>query len=132
MSDPLLCGDSPVFRDFRAALERAAASQATLLLQGESGTGKSAATRYAHARPPARGEPLVSAASAEGYAAAAATRWLYNFGRPVPTIRAGDTDGNAATAPDPAWESFMNTPPLPGYPSTRSVAGGAATLWVDG
>jgi len=64
MSDPLLCGDSPVFRDFRAALDRAAASQATLLLQGESGTGKSAAARYAHALSPRAGGPLVSVALA--------------------------------------------------------------------
>jgi two-component system, NtrC family, response regulator HydG len=64
MSDPLLCGDSPVFRDFRAALDRASASQATLLLQGESGTGKSAAARYAHARSPRASGALVSVALA--------------------------------------------------------------------
>ncbi|TAJ09296.1 MAG: hypothetical protein EPO68_15355, partial [Planctomycetota bacterium] len=64
ISEPLLCGDSPVFRDFRAALERAATSQATLLLQGESGTGKSAAARYVHARSARSAGPFVAVALA--------------------------------------------------------------------
>lgn len=70
---------------------------------------------------------LVNAVIADGYIAGADTRYLYNFWRPITAIRAGDTDENDATAPDPAWESFMNTPPLPDYPSTHSVAGGAAS-----
>src|SRR5262249_30559778 len=70
---------------------------------------------------------LVNAVIADGYIAGADTRYLYSFWRPVTAIRAGDTDGNDATAADPAWESFMNTPPLPDYPSTHSVAGGAAS-----
>jgi hypothetical protein len=58
--------------------------------------------------------------------AGADTRYLYNFWRPVTAIRAGDTDGNDATTADPAWETFLNTPALPDYPSTHSVLGGAA------
>lgn len=69
---------------------------------------------------------LVNTVIADGYIAGADTRYHYNFWRPITAIRAGDTDENDATAPDPAWESFMNTPPLPDYPSTHSVAGGAA------
>jgi hypothetical protein len=69
---------------------------------------------------------LVNAVIADGYIAGADTRYLYNFWRPVTAIRAGDTDGNDNTAADVAWESFFNTPPLPDYPSTHSVAGGAA------
>jgi hypothetical protein len=69
---------------------------------------------------------LVNAGIADGYIAGADTRYLYNFWRPVTAIRAGDTDGNDATPGDPIWESFLNTPPLPDYPSTHSVAGGAA------
>ena len=65
---------------------------------------------------------------ADGFIAGADTRYLYNFWRPVTAIRAGDTDGNEATAADPAWETFLNTPPLPDYPSTHSVAGGAASV----
>jgi Vanadium chloroperoxidase N-terminal domain/PAP2 superfamily len=70
---------------------------------------------------------LVNTVIADGYIAGADTRYLYDFWRPVTAIRAGDTDGNDATVPDPAWESFMNTPALPDYPSTHSVAGGAAS-----
>ena len=69
---------------------------------------------------------LVNAVIADGFIAGADTRYLYNFWRPVTAIRAGDADGNEATAADPAWETFLNTPPLPDYPSTHSVAGGAA------
>ena len=70
---------------------------------------------------------LINAVIADGYIAGADTRYLYNFWRPVTAIRAGDTDKNDATAPDPTWESFLNTPPLPDYPSTHSVAGGGAS-----
>jgi hypothetical protein len=70
---------------------------------------------------------LVNAAIADGFIAGADTRYLYNFWRPVTAIRAGDTDGNDATVADVAWETYLNTPPLPDYPSTHSVAGGAAS-----
>ena len=69
---------------------------------------------------------LLNAVVADGYIAGADTRYLYNFWRPITAIRAGDSDGNDATAPEPAWETFMNTPPLPEYPSTHSVCGAAA------
>src|SRR5262245_20670326 len=65
---------------------------------------------------------LVNAVIADGYIAGADTRYLYNFWRPVTAIRAG-----AAPGGDPAWETLLNTPPLPDYPSTHSVAGGGAS-----
>ena len=71
---------------------------------------------------------LLNAAMADGYIAGADTRYLYNFWRPVTAIRAGAADGNDATTADPTWETFMNTPPLPDYPSTHSVLGGAAAV----
>jgi hypothetical protein len=71
---------------------------------------------------------LVNAVIADGFIAGADTRYLYNFWRPVTAIRGGDTDGNDATVADPRWESFMNTPAMPDYPSTHSVAGGAASV----
>jgi hypothetical protein len=51
---------------------------------------------------------------------------VYNFWRPVTAIRAGDADGNDQTVGDRFWETFLNTPPIPEYPSTHSVLGGAA------
>ena len=86
--------------------------------------GQRTLDRWEHARLFA----LLNAAMADGYIAGADTRYLYNFWRPVTAIRVGDADGNDATAADPTWESFMNTPPLPDYPSTHSVAGGAAAV----
>jgi hypothetical protein len=71
---------------------------------------------------------LVNAVVSDGYVAGADTRYLYNFWRPVTAIRAGDRDGNDATVAAPDWQSFLNTPPLPDYPSTHSVAGGAASV----
>jgi hypothetical protein len=71
---------------------------------------------------------LVNAAIADGFIAGFDTRYVYDFWRPVTAIRAADTDGNDATAANPAWESYLNTPPIPDYPSTHSVAGGAASV----
>jgi hypothetical protein len=70
---------------------------------------------------------LLNAAMADGFIAGADTRYHYNVWRPVTAIRAGDTDGNDATAADPTWETYVNTPPIPDYPSTHSVLGAAAS-----
>jgi hypothetical protein len=86
--------------------------------------GQRALDRWEHARL----FGLLNAAMADGYIAGGDTRYLYNFWRPVTAIRAGDSDGNDATAGDPSWETLMNTPPLPDYPSTHSVLGGAAAV----
>jgi hypothetical protein len=69
---------------------------------------------------------LTNMAMADGFIAGWSIRYHYNFWRPVTAIRLADADGNPATAPDPTWETFLNTPPIPDYPSTHSVLGGAA------
>jgi hypothetical protein len=69
---------------------------------------------------------LVNFAMADGFIAGWNTRYFYNFWRPVTAIRAGDTDSNAATIADPQWNTFLNTPAIPDYPSTHSVLGAAA------
>jgi hypothetical protein len=69
---------------------------------------------------------LVHTAMADGFIAGFRTKYEFEFWRPVTAIRAGDTDGNDATIPDPAWSSLLNTPNLPDYTSTHSVLGGAA------
>ncbi len=69
---------------------------------------------------------LVNFAMADGFIAGWNTRYFYNFWRPVTAIRAGDTDSNPATIADPQWNTFLNTPPIPDYPSTHSVLGAAA------
>jgi hypothetical protein len=69
---------------------------------------------------------LVNVAMADGYIGGYEAKYEFNFWRPVTAIRAGDTDGNDRTVADPAWSSFLNTPNIPDYTSTHSVAGGAA------
>jgi hypothetical protein len=69
---------------------------------------------------------LVDMAMADGYIAGFATKYDFNFWRPVTAIRA-DTDGNNRTLADPNWSTYLNTPAIPDYPSTHSVAGGAAS-----
>jgi hypothetical protein len=70
---------------------------------------------------------LVNVAIADGFIAGYDTRYHYDLWRPITAIRAADTDGNDATTADPTWESFLNTPAIPEYPSTHSIAGGASS-----
>jgi hypothetical protein len=70
---------------------------------------------------------LVNVAMADGFIAGFETKYDFNFWRPVTAIRAGDTDGNDATIPDPNWISLLNTPNIPDYTSTHSVLGGASS-----
>lgn len=55
------------------------------------------------------------------------TKYHYNFWRPVTAIRAADTDGNADTAADPTWLSYVATPPYPDYPCGLTTVAGAST-----
>jgi membrane-associated phospholipid phosphatase len=78
----------------------------------------------------ARTFALVNLAMAD----AAITSWdakrLYNYWRPITAVREADTDGNAATAADPAWLPLIATPPFPAYTSGHSTfsSAGAAVL----
>jgi hypothetical protein len=49
----------------------------------------------------------------------------YNFWRPVTAIRAGDTDGNDATEPDPTWLPLALTPNHQEYPSAHGCFTGS-------
>ena len=70
---------------------------------------------------------LVDIAMADGFIAGFATKYDFNFWRPVTAIRSGDTDGNGGTVADPTWSTYLNTPAIPDYTSTHSVLGGAAS-----
>jgi hypothetical protein len=74
----------------------------------------------------------MSMAMADGYIAGFKIRYVYDLWRPVTAIREGDTDGNDATAGDPAWNSLQNTPPVSEYPSTQSIFSGAAAATLAG
>jgi hypothetical protein len=59
-------------------------------------------------------------------------KFHYNFWRPVTAIRAGDTDGNPATDPDPAWIGLAVTPAHPEYPAAHGCwTSAAATILED-
>ncbi len=69
---------------------------------------------------------LQNTAMADGFIAGWHIRYRHDFWRPVTAIRAGDTGGNPSTVGDRTWESLLNTPANPEYPSTHSILGGAA------
>jgi membrane-associated phospholipid phosphatase len=60
-------------------------------------------------------------------------KYRYVYWRPITAIRAGDTDGNPSTDPDPNWTPWLDyfptgTPPHPEYPSGHSTVSGAAAF----
>ncbi len=69
---------------------------------------------------------LLNMALADGYVATFATKYRYNFWRPVTAIREADDDGNPDTSADPTWTPLVPTPPVPEHNSGHSVEGGAA------
>ncbi|PYU38169.1 MAG: hypothetical protein DMG54_30950 [Acidobacteria bacterium] len=70
---------------------------------------------------------MLATASADALIACWDAKYFYNFWRPVTAIRAGDTDGNSETAPDPAWIGLIITPNHPEYPAAHSCFSGAST-----
>lgn len=53
-------------------------------------------------------------------------KYHYNNWRPVTGIQHADTDGNPATAADPAWLPLIATPPFPAYSSGHSTFSSAS------
>src|SRR4029453_11627151 len=74
----------------------------------------------------ARTFALLNMALSDGLASVMEAKYHYVFWRPYTAIRAGDTDGNPRTDPDPTWEPLISTPCFPGYPSAHAVASYAA------
>ena len=69
----------------------------------------------------ARFMAMVSVAYADGLIACFDAKYHFLWWRPITAIRAGDTDGNDATAGDPAWSTLLpGTPNHPEYPSAHS------------
>jgi len=83
----------------------------------------------------ARFEAIGIAAVTNSLIAVWDAKYTYMFWRPVTAIRAGDTDGNSATEPDPAWTPFITTPSHPEYPAAHTTVGAGAlgfyTVWFE-
>jgi hypothetical protein len=83
----------------------------------------------------ARFEAIGIAAVANSLIACWDAKYTYVFWRPVTAIRAGDTDGNSETEPDPTWTPFIPTPPHPEYPAAHTTVGagvlGFYTVWFE-
>ncbi len=83
----------------------------------------------------ARFEAIGIAAVTNSLIACWDAKFTYMFWRPVTAIRAGDTDGNPETEPDPSWTPFIVTPSHPEYPAAHSTVGAGAlafyTVWFD-
>jgi hypothetical protein len=74
----------------------------------------------------ARAFALVNFAMADGFIAGFEAKYRFRYWRPETAIREAGTDGNRWTEPDPTWQPFLITPPVPDYPSTHTVLGWAA------
>jgi hypothetical protein len=64
----------------------------------------------------ARAFALLNMAINDGLVSSMETKYYYVLWRPITAIRAGATDGNPRTDPDPAWTPFITTPC---FPATR-------------
>lgn len=76
---------------------------------------------------------LLNVAMADAAIACWDSKYRYVFWRPITAIRAGDTDGNNSTGPDPTWRPWLDslppgTPAHPEYPSGHSTVSGAAAF----
>jgi membrane-associated phospholipid phosphatase len=74
----------------------------------------------------ARALALISMAINDSLVAAFFNKYHYNLWRPETAIRAGDTDGNSKTEPDPNFVPFIVTPCFPSYPSNHGAGSNAA------
>ena len=72
---------------------------------------------------------LINMAISDSLVASFYNKYHYNFWRPETAIRAGATDGNPKTAPNPDFMPFIVTPCFPSYPSNHgSGSGGGAEV----
>ena len=74
----------------------------------------------------ARALALINMAINDSLVATFFNKYHYNFWRPETAIRAGDTDGNPKTEPDPDFKPFIVTPCFPSYPSNHGAGSNGA------
>ncbi|MFZ4763510.1 MAG: vanadium-dependent haloperoxidase [Roseimicrobium sp.] len=71
---------------------------------------------------------ILNVALADTCIAVWATKYHYNFWRPVTAITRADEDGNAATLTGKGWEPLLASPPHPEYVSGHSAISGAGAM----
>src|SRR5262245_27881082 len=71
---------------------------------------------------------LLHLACADGLITGYNAKYRYNFWRPVTAIRNGAKDGNPQTVGDSTWQSYLETPSHPEYPSLHAILGAA---WAE-
>jgi hypothetical protein len=74
---------------------------------------------------------LVNMAAVDAFIAVFDAKYAFNFWRPITAIRNGDIDGNDATAPDPDWLPFVDTPLHPEYPCAHCISAGAVAAVLE-
>jgi hypothetical protein len=70
---------------------------------------------------------VLNIAMADAAIACWEAKYHYVFWRPITAIALADSDGNAATSPDPNFEPLFATPAHPEYPSGHSTVSSSAT-----
>ncbi len=73
---------------------------------------------------------VANVAATDGFVSSWDAKFHYGFWRPTTAIQLGDTDGNAATEPDPTWKPLLLNPPYPDYTSGLNTAVGAISRAV--
>jgi hypothetical protein len=79
----------------------------------------------------ARAFALVNMAISDGLVSSMESKYFYVRWRPVTAIRAGDTDDNPRTDPNPSYTPFITTPAFPSYPSAHASASYGAREVVE-
>ena len=70
-------------------------------------------------------------AVSDGLVSSMESKYFYVRWRPVTAIRAGDTDDNPRTDPNPSFTPLITTPPFPSYPSAHASASYSARTVVE-
>jgi hypothetical protein len=79
----------------------------------------------------ARALALLNMAIFDGLIAVFDAKYTYTFWRPETAIRAGDTDNNPKTDPDPGFVPFITAPCHPSYPSAHAAQSNAARAVLE-
>jgi hypothetical protein len=79
----------------------------------------------------ARSFALLNMAISDGLVSSMETKYHYNFWRPETAIRAGNTDDNRKTEPDPSFVPLITTPCFPSYPSAHASGSYSASSVLE-